>query len=174
MSRQGSAAVGETIEQLRGAYGGFPVVEERTTVPHEALVQCMTSASEGRLGGARALLERGGRTLLVRYRENPDVWDLPGGSLDRHENHEQTAKRHVAEQVGVECVLTGAFRARRQTFTLVDGGEGASGLWIHFEAEPLGTEADLDPSDEIVEARWFDDPPEALAAPIRERLADDE
>ncbi|MBP2252262.1 ADP-ribose pyrophosphatase YjhB (NUDIX family) [Halarchaeum solikamskense] len=172
MSRQGSAAVGETIEQLRGAYGGFPVVEDRTTVPRRALVECMASASEGRLGGARALLERDGRTLLVRYRENPDVWDLPGGSLARHENHEQTAKRHVAEQVDVECALTGAFHARRQTFALVDGGEGTSGLWVHFEGEPLGTEIELDPSDEIVEARWFDTAPDAVAAPLRERLAE--
>ncbi|WP_211312616.1 NUDIX hydrolase [Halarchaeum salinum] len=172
MSRQGNAAVGDTIEQLRGAYGEFPVVEERTTVPREALVDCLTSASEGRLGGARTLLETDGRTLLVRYRGNPDVWDLPGGGLERHENHEQTAKRHVAEQLGVECALTGAFHARRQTFSIVDDGEGASGLWIHFEAEPLGSDVELDPGDEIVETRWFDAPPDAVAAPIRERLAE--
>ncbi|GAD52429.1 nudix hydrolase family protein [Halarchaeum acidiphilum MH1-52-1] len=174
MSRQGSAAVGEIIEQLRRTYGEFPVVEERTTVPREALVECMTSASKGRLGGTRTLLESDGRTLLVRYRENPDVWDLPGGSLDRHETHEQTAKRHVAEQLGLECALTGAFHARRQTFSLVDGGDGASGLWIHFEGEPLDEDPSLDPHAEIAETRWFDTPPEAVAEPIRDRLAADD
>ncbi|GGL31838.1 NUDIX hydrolase [Halarchaeum grantii] len=168
MSREGSATVETTLDQLRESYGRFPVVEEETVVPEEALVECMASASEGRLGGTRTLLERDGRALLVRYRDNPDVWDLPGGGLSRHETHEQTAKRHVADQLGIECELTGAFHARRQSFSLVEAGDGTEGLWVHFEGEPFGT--DLDPAPEIAEARWFETAPDAVAAPIRERI----
>ncbi|WP_435097990.1 NUDIX hydrolase [Halarchaeum sp. P4] len=170
MSREGSAAVEDALEQLRETYGRFPVVEEETVVPREALVECMTSASEGRLGGTRTLLRHGGRALLVRYRDNPDVWDLPGGSLSRHETHEQTAKRHVADQLGIECELTGAFRARRQSFSLVEDGDGTAGLWVYFEAEPFGPDVELDPDPEILEARWFETPPEAVTEPVRERV----
>jgi len=168
MPREGAAA--ETrLGQLRERYGTFPVVEEHTVVPQEALVECMSNASDGSLGGARTLLERDGAALLVRYEDAPDVWDLPGGSLDRNEHHEQTARRHVADQLGIECELTGVFHARRQRFGLVDGGDGAEGLWIHFEGRPL--ETTLDSRSDIVEARWFDSPPAAVADDVRERLA---
>lgn len=167
MSSEGSAIEGD-IERLREAYGPFPVAEERTTVPREALVECMSVAGEDRLGGVRTLLKDDGRALLVRYRENPEVWDLPGGSLDRHETHERAAERQVANQLGAECDLEEVFRARRQTFSLVEGGEGADGLWVYFEADAYGDDFTLAP--EVLEARWFDEPPASTASPVRERF----
>ena len=49
-----------------------------------------------------------GRALLVHRhagrRLYPDVWDLPGGHMEPGESPEATARREVAEEVGVTLV----------------------------------------------------------------------
>jgi len=171
MSREGSATVETVIGELEKTYGGFPIGEERTTVPRNQFVECVEMAGQNRLGGARALLTSKDRVLLARYRENPDVWEMPGGSLDSHETHEQAARRHVADQLGVECEVTAVFSARRHTFSLVDDGDGADGLWVCFEAEPVTDE--LEPAADLVEVEWFEEPPAAVETAVRDRLVVD-
>jgi 8-oxo-dGTP diphosphatase len=48
----------------------------------------------------------GGRLLLVR-RCDSGVWELPGGRVDVGETAVQAAVREVAEEAGVEVVVTG-------------------------------------------------------------------
>lgn len=49
-----------------------------------------------------------GRALLVHRhpgrRLYPDVWDLPGGHVERGESPDATARREVAEELGVTVV----------------------------------------------------------------------
>ncbi len=56
--------------------------------------------SERDIGGARAILIRDGRVVLVRHWLVPDVWTLPGGVIDKGELPAQAAMREVWEEVG--------------------------------------------------------------------------
>ncbi len=54
---------------------------------------------------AFCLLVREGRALLVHRHPQrgsyPDVWDLPGGHIEAGESPEATARRELAEELGV-------------------------------------------------------------------------
>jgi len=52
------------------------------------------------IGGARVILIRSGRIVLVRHWLLPEVWTLPGGSVDKGETPSQAATREVEEEVG--------------------------------------------------------------------------
>lgn len=52
------------------------------------------------IGGARVILIRNGRIVLVRHWLLPDVWTLPGGSIDKGETPSEAAIREVQEEVG--------------------------------------------------------------------------
>jgi len=168
MSREGSATVDRTIGALRESYGQFPVGEERTVVARPDYLDCVRIAGEDRLGGARALIRRDGRVLLARRADSPTTWGLPGGSLGRFETHEQAAKRHVADQVDVEFEVTAVLHARRYTFSLVDGGGGPDGLWVCFEGR--SATADVEAGGDVLEVRWFDDPPSDVSPAVHDRL----
>nr|WP_272931374.1 NUDIX domain-containing protein [Halobacterium noricense] len=124
------------------------------------------------MGGARVVLRHGDEVLLVRYRDHAEAWDFPGGSTERGEFHEDTAKFRVHDDVGATCTLTGVERVIEQSFALVEGGDGVTGLWVFFAAEP--DDRNLSLSEDIVEARWFDaaDPPDAIGPHVSAILAD--
>jgi len=52
--------------------------------------------------GVKCLLTDGDRVLLVRHTYGDRRWDLPGGTLRSGEHPEQTARREMAEELGVE------------------------------------------------------------------------
>lgn len=149
------------LDSLREEFGPFDVHERSVEVPRDALLDCTQAAQRGELGGSRVLLERDDEVLLVRYEDDPDVWDAPGGSRSSGESHVIAARRHVAEQTGLEPRITDVFRALTYEFTLVENESGVTGLWVFFVAEPF-TDADVEPGDDVVEAKWFEEPPDAL------------
>lgn len=144
----------EYLDRLRRTYDEFEVVSEERVVPRTVYTDCLQAAEAGSLGGARVLLESEGKVLLVRYEENPGVWDLPGGPTERGENLEQTARHRTFEDTGVTCRLGDVVRVVKQSFALVEGGDGVTGVWVFFGAATDETAVDV--ADDVLEARWFD------------------
>lgn len=162
--------VEEALARLRRTYNSFDVVTEERVVPRTVYTDCLQAAEAGSLGGARVFLEHDDKLLLVRYQANPDVWDLPGGPTERGEEHEQTARHRVYEETGVTCRLQGVARVVKESFALVENGDGIVGLWVFFEGEP--TDVDVTAGEKVLEAKWFetDDVPEEIGPHVRELL----
>ncbi|MFB6270308.1 MAG: NUDIX hydrolase [Halobacterium sp.] len=173
MSTPGGRDHGRRLASLEREYGAFDVVEEETVVPRAVYTDCLQAAEAGSLGGARVFLFHDGEVLLVRYRDQSDTWDLPGGPTERGESFADTAELRVLEDVGVSCSLTGIDRVLEQTFALVEGGDGVTGYWVFFEAEAPSTE--FEPSEDVLEARWFDvdDVPGPIGPHVEARLGGD-
>lgn len=54
------------------------------------------------IGAAAVILDSKGRVLLVKHSYGKNNWDLPGGKGEENESAEETAKREVHEEVGLE------------------------------------------------------------------------
>ena len=110
---------------------------------------------------------RGGRVLLIRRRNPPEGWALPGGFVDYGESAEAAATRELKEETGLEVVtlrLLGVYSApgrdpRFHTLTVV------------YLADASGEPA---AGDDAAEARWFalNDLPEPIAFDHRQIITD--
>lgn len=54
---------------------------------------------------ASAAVFRGGRVLIARRVNPPQLWSLPGGKVEPGETPEQAAIREVREETGVDCEI---------------------------------------------------------------------
>lgn len=77
------------------------------------------SVSTLRVGARVLLLDRDDRALLIHARDPDDPshhwWELPGGGNDPGETLEQTARREVAEETGIELDQLGPCLWIRET-----------------------------------------------------------
>lgn len=166
--------VEESLDRLRRTYDSFDVVTEERVVPRTVYTDCLQAAEAESLGGARVFLEHDGELLLVRYETNPDVWDLPGGPTERGEDLEQTARHRVYEDTGVTCRVGNAVRVVKESFALVENGDGVVGLWVFFEGQT--EDADVSTGENVLEAEWFetDDVPGEIGPHVRAILGRDD
>jgi 8-oxo-dGTP diphosphatase len=55
-----------------------------------------------RLGAAGVIFDSQSRVLLVRHSYGRRNWELPGGGRNAHESVDQTVRREIHEEVGIE------------------------------------------------------------------------
>ncbi len=101
------------------------------------------------LRGAQAVIERDGRVLLGRRREDPGAgrWDIPGGFLDEGEDALDALRREVVEETGLE-VEPAEFLG-----TWNDAYWNRTVLCLTWLARVVGCVER--PGDDLVELRWF-------------------
>jgi 8-oxo-dGTP diphosphatase len=98
------------------------------------------------LGAATVVLDDAGRVLLVKHNYGELNWELPGGAGEPGESAEETARREMLEEVGVEL----------ETMRLA-GVYWDPQIDAHhfvFRARMRGTPRVADPR-EITEFGWF-------------------
>jgi 8-oxo-dGTP diphosphatase len=107
------------------------------------------------LGAATVVVDDSGRVLLVKHSYGELNWELPGGGGEAGESAEETARREMREEVGVELL------AMRLASVYWDPQSEAR--HFVFRARTAGTPRVADPS-EITEVGLFT--PDALPRPI--------
>jgi 8-oxo-dGTP diphosphatase len=119
---------------------------------------------------AGALVERGGRVLLVRRARDPwkGMWDVTGGYCERGEHPAHTALREVREEVGLEIEVTGYLGAWPDVYGPPGTADAHKAtLNIYYTGKVVGgVEGTGDPT-ETLEIGWFapDEIPRDLAFP---------
>lgn len=163
-------SAGTPLARLEREYGEFAVTDSQTVVPRAVYTDCVQAAESGTLGGARAFLWRDDELLLVRYENQPAVWELPGGNTERGEGFADTATARVRTDTGFDCEPTGVHAVHAEEFVLVEGGDPATGLWVFFDAD--APDGDPVPGDGVAEAAWFavEDLPDAVAPEVSRRF----
>lgn len=153
--------VDRRIQHLREKYGAFKVIEETVENDPEFFEQGRELAVTGWRGDAGAwITDDKQRVLLIRHAAAPNRWGIPGGGHAPNESHEETARREVHEETGIECTLTDVFRVRRKEILLeTDHSQRLYMLTVNFEGTTGDSDIDIS-DDEILEARWFAESPE--------------
>ena len=107
---------------------------------------------------ADILFHHPGKILLIRRKNPPLGWALPGGFIDYGESAEQAAAREAKEETGLEV------RNLRQFRVYSEPGRDPRfhTLTVVFIAEPGG---EIRAGDDAAQARWFalDDLPREMA-----------
>jgi 8-oxo-dGTP diphosphatase len=100
------------------------------------------------VNGVKCVITDGERVLLVRHTYGRPKWDLPGGTIKRREQPRDTARREMAEELGVTLdgwsnlgTLSGHADYRHDTMHC-------------FHVELIDPALTIDQG-EIDEARWF-------------------
>lgn len=125
-------------------------------VDEEAFESARERIAAGLEWGVGALIERGGRVLLVR---EGGQWLLPGGEVETGESHAGALVREVREETGLDADPR-ALRAVTEV-TLDHAGEQVQFCFAIYDAAVSGELAD-DPglADEEIEAvEWHADLP---------------
>ena len=98
------------------------------------------------ISGARIILVKDGKVLLVNHFHAPWVWTLPGGGIEKDETPEAAAIREIKEETGLTLLSMtkiGAFLNSRKGETHVfysTSFEGVASPTVKFE---------------IMECKWF-------------------
>ncbi|WP_158057808.1 NUDIX hydrolase [Halorussus halophilus] len=154
------------IDQFREKYGEFELVERTVENDPEYFEHGRELAQRGWRGDACTWVrsDDGSDRLFIRHPEAPKKWGIPGGTHQGDESFEDTARREVREETGLDCEITNLWRVVRRTIVLETNPEKRLHvLTTQFEGRADG---DSSPSatgdDEILEARWFDKPPASV------------
>lgn len=170
-------SVTAAIDRLRDRYGDLTVTTLTVENDPDFFEQGVEIAAAGKLAGAGAWVEDDdGRVLYIRHPDSPDTWGIPGGGVEPGERLAETAVREVREETGVEARITDAWKARHRTIVHRDEPDRTLHMldaW--FEAVPENATIELDESaletdEEILEARWFAEPPDSVHDPFEERV----
>ncbi|WP_458209002.1 NUDIX hydrolase [Haladaptatus sp. NG-SE-30] len=155
-------AVSHSLRRLRRAYGAFPVREKRVENDPDYFEHGRKKAESGWLGDAGVwVTDADDRIVMIRHPDAPDKWGIPGGGHEPGETLSETAHRELREETGLQCRLTEVLEAHRKEIVLeTDPDERLYILTVLFSGICVGGELDIE--DELLDARWFDSPPESV------------
>jgi 8-oxo-dGTP pyrophosphatase MutT (NUDIX family) len=113
--------------------------ELRAVVGHRALIV---------VSAAVIICDANERILLAR-RSDDDQWDLPGGSMEPGESLEDTARREVREELGVELgsLTLRDVRSGREVSHVYPNGDQVEGVVAVFVAYEMFGDLRLDPAE---------------------------
>jgi len=94
------------------------------------------------------LFHHPGEVLLIRRKNEPFGWALPGGFVDYGESAEQAAEREALEETGLKAQHLRQFRVYSQP----GRDPRFHTLSVIFLAQPEG---EIRAGDDAAEARWF-------------------
>ncbi len=97
---------------------------------------------------ADILFHRPGKVLLIRRKNPPFGWALPGGFIDYGESAEQAAAREAKEETGLEMRNLRQFRVYSQP----GRDPRFHTLTVVFTAEPGG---EIRAGDDAAQVQWF-------------------
>lgn len=163
--------VDRRVERLRAEYGEFPVVDETVENEPDYFEEGLDRATEGWRGDAGCFVrDDRDRALFIRHEATPETWGTPGGGHEPGEPHARTARREVREETGVDVELLGVVHARRRRIVHAeDPDRQLFALTVEFEGEATGGDLSVD-DDEVLEARWFEDRPDAVSEHVEDRV----
>jgi ADP-ribose pyrophosphatase YjhB (NUDIX family) len=100
---------------------------------------------------ASGLVVRDGRLMLTRRARPPHqgMWDVPGGFIEPSEHPEQTLRRELLEETGLEVEVGPLIGI----FTDVYGEGGVATFNLYYAASVLS--GDERPADDVSEIGWF-------------------
>lgn len=94
--------------------------------------------------GVGALVEREGKILLVRRAQEPGkgYWTNPGGYAEQLEQINETVRREVLEETGIDAVVTGVAALRDQPRVVHNLYVAFTMAYVGGEPVPDGVEVD--------------------------------
>lgn len=113
-------------------------------------------------GCGAAIRDRDGRLLLIQRLRQPEAgaWGLPGGKIDFGEAAKDTARREIAEELGIEIEILG-LACIAET---IDGGDGRHWVAPVYDARIVSGEPEIREPEKHGGWGWF--ALDALPAPL--------
>ncbi|MFA6262699.1 MAG: NUDIX hydrolase [Bacteroidia bacterium] len=104
--------------------------------------------------GQKAIIEQGGKVLLVRSSEDENKWELPGGRLNMKESPIEGLKRELLEELNIEIEVHNLVYTEQSLHTQ----KGEWSLFLIYSASVTNSETTFTPAidGEIVEIKWID------------------
>lgn len=159
-------AVDGQVARLHDEYDMFRVFGDTVTLSAERYRRLADRITNATPVGVGCWLQRSdGRLLLVRDRDGPAVWEVPGGVVAATETPESAVRRLVDERTGVDPVVGDLLLVRRRRVRSTDGDGPLHTLWAVFEGETRDGGV-VARGDDATEARWWDEHP----GPVDERI----
>jgi 8-oxo-dGTP diphosphatase len=176
-------------ERLFERYGDAPVRTRHDTPAAAQFEEWIALSRAGYIGSAYALVRRSPdqlppltesmtvdgeeqeRVLLILGRGGTN-WGVPGGGQEGDETMEETVRRELSEETGIDISLQDIGHMRHEIATCEGYDERLHVLRVFFHAEYAGGSVSIQPG-ELNGAAWFADPPPAgRLYPSTERLLD--
>lgn len=167
MSAELSRHVDRLLSRFAAEYGEVDLVGRRVDCEpddYDALKE--TFETFGVVGGASVRIRDDGRLLLVRY-DGADGWVDPGDGRRPGESYRECARRGVRDTVGLDVRIDDLAQVHLLYMDDWTDRVPLPNPFVSFDGRPLA--GDATPREGVVEARWFDAPPEEL---LYEELAE--
>ena len=155
--------VDAALDRLEADYDPFDVHEDRYAVSTDRYEAIRGRFDAGSIGYAGVWVTNDEGEVLLIDEEGREGWSEPTGKHRPDERLEETARREVREETGVECEITGV--ALAHVVEMVDAGNPGRPsivqLVLAFAGDYL--EGTAEPGEaKIRQVRWWREHPETL------------